>query len=37
MPRNVRFSEMSLDELLTGMHKMELAREDDFNINDERY
>ncbi|CZQ91871.1 Hypothetical protein TFLO_1480 [Trichococcus flocculiformis] len=37
MPRNVRFSEMSLDELLTEMHKMELAREDDFNINDEGY
>lgn len=37
MVRNVRFSEMSLDELLTEMHKMELTREDDFNFNDEGY
>lgn len=33
MPRNVRFSEMSLDELLAEMHKMELTREDDFDVN----
>ena len=37
MPRNVRFSEMSLDELLAEMHRMELTREDDFNVNDEGY
>ena len=37
MARNVRFSEMSLDELLTEMHRMELIREDDFNVNDEGY
>ena len=37
MPRNVRFSEMSLDELLAEMHRMELTREDDFNINDAGY
>ena len=37
MPRNVRVSEMSLDELLAEMHRMELTREDDFNVNDEGY
>ena len=37
MVRNVRFSEMSLDELLTEIHRMELTREDDFNINDAGY
>jgi len=37
MPRNVRFKDMNLDELLTEMHKMELAREDDFDVNDEGY
>jgi hypothetical protein len=31
MARNLRFSEMSLDELLTEMHRMELVREDDVN------
>lgn len=33
MPRNVRFRDMSLDELLTEMHRMELTREDDFDVN----
>ena len=37
MARNLRLSEMNLDELLTEMHKMELVREDDFNVNDEGY
>ena len=37
MAGNLRLSEMSLDELLTEMHKMELVREDDFNVNDEGY
>lgn len=37
MVRNARFSEMSLDELLNEMHRMELTREDDFNVNDEGY
>jgi tetratricopeptide (TPR) repeat protein len=37
MARNLRLSEMGLDELLTEMHKRELAREDDFNVNDEGY
>ena len=37
MAGNLRLSEMNLDELLTEMHKMELVREDDFNVNDEGY
>lgn len=37
MVRNVRFSEMSLDELLTEMHRMELTREDAFNGNEDGY
>ena len=37
MARNARFSEMSLDELLNEMHRMELTREDDFNVNDAGY
>ena len=37
MAGNLRLSEMNLDELVTEMHKMELVREDDFNVNDEGY
>ena len=37
MARNLRLSEMNLDELLTEMHKMELVREDDVSVNDEGY
>ena len=37
MAGNLRLSEMSLDELLTEMHKMELVREDDVSVNDEGY
>ena len=37
MARNLRLSEMDLDELLTEMHKMELVREDDVSVNDEGY
>ena len=37
MARNLRFSEMSLEELLVEMHRMELIREDDVNGNEGGY
>lgn len=37
MVRNVRFREMSLDELLAEIYRMELAREDDVSVNDAGY
>lgn len=37
MAKNVRLREMSLDELLSEMQRMELAREDDVSVNDEGY